>query len=174
MKKDKNYKKMSKDCFNDKVANTTLLMKYLDSKGGLDLVKEYYTDALPEYIKKYKGFGDAKKWVIRQIAKTGPHKYMKTVIDQAKKEGEYMSSIDDHEHIEESAEKIKTKIKCKYMKSLVKKAKKMECDFDIRDYYCNHACIPLLTLMHSDIYLNIEIELIDSGCIQTIRVDESI
>ena len=174
MTKNKNYKKMAKDCFRDKVDNTTLLMKFLHAKGGLDLVKEYYTDALPDYIHEYEGFGDAKMWVLRQVAKSGPRIYMKKVIDQGREDSEYMFPTENYEVIEISDKQIKSKLKCKYMKALVKKGKKYKCDFDIRDYYCNHACMPLLKKMHSHIYLDFQIELIDSGCIQTIQMDESV
>ncbi|MHA1314620.1 MAG: hypothetical protein ACTSRB_11995 [Candidatus Helarchaeota archaeon] len=40
MTKDKNFKKMAKLAFEDKVKNIIFMMKFLDSKGGLEEVKE--------------------------------------------------------------------------------------------------------------------------------------
>ena len=173
MIKNKNYKKMVKNAVDDKINNVVFLMKFLDSKGGSDLVKEYFSDALPTYIRDYEGSGDAKKWVLRQLLRSGHLNYMKKVLNEVQKGLEFLFPLENNKLLEESEEKCVTQIKCKYIKKLMKQAKKYECDFDIRDYYCNHACIPLISGGYSDIYLKIQVKLTDLGCIQTVKVDES-
>ncbi len=59
------------------------------------------------------------------------------------------------------------------MLNLEKTAKKFGCAFDIREYYCQNACIPLLSKILSDIYLRLNIDLTKDGCIQIIEIDKS-
>ncbi len=132
--KDKNFKKIAKLAFEDKIKNIIFMMKFLDSKGGLEEVEEYFAQAIPSYVMEFEGIGDAKKWLLRQLAKSDPHGYMTKITDKVKKE--------------------------------------FQCDFDVRNYYCTNACIPILSKVYADIYLNIDVELNENGCTQTISVDE--
>lgn len=171
MPKEKNYKKIVKGAFEDKANNIVFIMKFLDSKGGLNLVKEYFAEAVPNYILEYIGFGGAKKWVMRQWLKASPHGYLQKIGEEVKKDGDFLKQ--NFELIEETKTRIVSKIDCKYMRKLVKTGKKFECDFDIREYYCKNACIPLLSKVLSDIYLRLNVELIPDGCIQTVEIDKS-
>lgn len=172
MPKDKNYKKMVKAAFEDKVNNTIMMMKFLHSKGGLELVREYFGEAIPSYLLEFAGLGDAQKWVLRQLAKTSPHAFMKQVGEKSRKEGQYMTPLENYEVLEDTKEQIRARIKCRLIKNLVKQGNKFQCDFDVRDYYCNNACIPLLSKAYSDICLNIKVDLNEDGCVQTVQVDK--
>lgn len=171
MQKAKNYKKIAKYAFQDKVNNVVLLMKFLDSIGGQEMVRNYFAEALPKYILEFEGFGGTKKWVVRQWLKASPQGFIHKVLDQIKADGEFLQ--EKFELLEDTKDRIVVKINCKYMRSLAKKSKKYECDFFSRDYYCQNACIPLLTQVTSDIYLGLTVELTKDGCIQTIAFDKS-
>lgn len=173
MTKKKNYKKFHKNAFEDKINNVVLTMKFLNSKGGVELVEDFFGKFLPDQALEYEGTGDAKKWVLRQVLRAGHLGYMRRVLSEGQKAAEFIFPLDNYELLEESEEKSVTKVNCDYVKKLRKQGKKFECEFDIKDYYCNHACIPLLLRSYKDIYLDLDVELIDTGCIQTIKVDES-
>jgi len=170
--KDKNYKKIAKVAFEDKVNNILFIMKFLDSQGGLELIREYFTDAIPNYVLTFIGFGGAKKWVMRQWLKANPHGYMQKIIEKIKSDGEFLKQ--NFKTLEDSKDRIVSQIDCRYMRSLVKTGKKFECDFDIREYYCNNACIPLLSKILRDLYLRLSVELTNDGCLQTIEIDKSL
>ncbi len=171
MPKDKNYKSIANGAFEDKVNNIVFILKFLDSKGGLSLVKEYFTDAVPNYILQFVGFGGATKWVLRQILRTTPHVYLQKIVDRVKSDGDFLKQ--DFELKEDSKNRIVSQLNCRYMRALVKKGKKFKCDFDIREYYCQNACIPLLSKVMADVYLTLDAELTPKGCIQTITIDKS-
>ena len=167
----KNYKKLVKLAFMDKVKNTVILMKFLHAKGGINLVQEYFAEALPGYVLEYDRMGDAQRWVLRQLAKKTPHAFMKQVTEQAQKDTEFMTPRENFEILEDTKEQLAVSVKCEFLKQVLKEAKKYECDFDVREYYCKNACIPLLSKGYADIYMDLDIKLQDAGCIQTIRVD---
>ena len=169
----KNYKKLTKDALLDKAANTVMLMKFLNSKGGVNLVQEYFSDSIPNYILEFAGLGDAAKWILRQLARKSPNGFMNKVLNKSRDDGEYLAPLDSFETIENNKNHIITKINCLYLKKLRKKGKQYKCNFDMKEYYCKYACIPLLKKVHKDIYLNIDIELLKNGCIQTISVDST-
>ncbi|NVM56041.1 MAG: hypothetical protein HWN66_20250 [Candidatus Helarchaeota archaeon] len=171
MPKDKNYKKMVKGAFEDKANNIVFIMKFLDSKGGLNLVKEYFAEAVPNYILEFIGFGGAKKWIMRQWLKASPHGYLQKIGEEVKSDADFLKQ--NFELIEDAKTRIVSKIDCKYMRKLVKTGKKFGCEFDVREYYCQNACIPLLSKVLSDIYLRLNVELTQDGCIQIIEVDKS-
>ena len=75
--------------------------------------------------------------------------------------------------VEDNEQQIVTKLKCNYRKRLRKAAKQFHCDFYTDDYYCNNACIPILTKAHADIYLKFDVELTKDGCLQTVQIDRS-
>ncbi len=171
MPKDKNYKRLAKNAAEDKVNNTIFIMKFLNSKGGLDLIREYFVEAIPSYVLDFAGPGGAKKWVMRQWARKGALGYMKKIMETFKEDAEFINPSENYEIVEESEEQIVTQLKCKYRKRLIKTGKKCQCDFDVQDYYCNHACIPLLTKLYADAYMKISVALTKEGCIQTVQVD---
>ena len=173
MPKGKNYKKLVKLAFIDKIKNTVFMMKFLDAKGGLNLVREYFADALPGYILKYDGLGDAQKWILRQLARNSPHAFMRQIGEKARKDGEYMAPRENFDIIEDTKEQISVSIKCDFIKNILKQSKRFECNFDARDYYCNNACIPLLLKVYDDLYLQMDIQLNENGCVQTMRVNQS-
>jgi len=171
MSKDVNYKEIANNSFEDKVNNIVFIMKFLDERGGLNLVKEYFANAVPTYIIEFEGFGGAKKWVIRQWIRANPHGFLQKIGEQVKKDSGFLKQ--KFELIEDTKDCMVSKVNCKYMRSLVKKGKKYKCDFDMREYYCQNACIPLLSKIVSDIYLTFNAELTPDGCIQTIKMDKS-
>ncbi|MHA1381039.1 MAG: hypothetical protein ACTSRG_21945 [Candidatus Helarchaeota archaeon] len=147
-------------------------MKFLDSKGGLDLVKEYFAEAIPNYLLKYEGTGGAKKFIAKQWFKRNPSGYLHMIIDKLREDCEFLSQ--KHEIIEDRGEQLVSKIDCKYLRKLIRKGKTYGCEFDLRDYYCKNTCIPLLSKLLNDAYIKINVELIKNGCIQTITADKSI
>ena len=116
MSKNKNYKKMIKSAVDDKINNLVLLIKFLNSKGGSNLVKEYFSDALPTYIMEYEGSGDAKKWIMRQLLRSGHLSYMSKVLKEGKKGLEFLIPLENYKTLEESEEKCVTQVKCKLIK----------------------------------------------------------
>lgn len=169
MTKEKNYKNIAKSAFKDKVNNILFILKFLDAKGGLELIREYFTDAIPAYILEHEGFGGAKKWMLRQLLRTTPHGYMQKILDQVIQDGAFLNQ--NFKIIENTKEQITSEIDCKYMRALVKQGRKYDCNFDIREYYCQNACIPLLKKLLADVYLNLKVELIKNGCVQTLKID---
>ncbi|MHA1143888.1 MAG: hypothetical protein ACTSRW_04055 [Candidatus Helarchaeota archaeon] len=172
MTKDKNFKKIAKLAFEDKIKNIIFMMKFLDSKGGLEEVEEYFAQAIPSYVMEFEGIGDAKKWLLRQLAKSDPHGYMTKITDKVKKDSQFIIPLENYVMLEDVKDRISFQISCKFMKSMVKQGRKFQCDFDVRNYYCTNACIPILSKVYADIYLNIDVELNENGCTQTISVDE--
>ena len=173
MPKDKNYKKIAKGAAEDKVNNIVFIMKFLNSKGGLDLVREYFAESVPDYIIEYASPGGATKWVMRQWLKRGSHSYLKKIVSTMMEDGQLINPPENYEIIEDKNEQTVLKLKCNYRKRLVKTGKKLKCNFDIQEYYCNHACIPILSRIYADIYCKVKVDLTDEGCIQTIQIDKA-
>jgi len=171
--KEKNYKRIAKNAAKDKVSNIIFIMKFLNSKGGLELMREYFAEAIPRYVLDAEGVGGAKKWVMRQWAKRSAHGYMTKILETFKEDAELINPSENYELLEDSETKIVNKLKCNYRTRLIKAGKKYNCDFDVQEYYCNHACIPILSQIYADLYLIIDVELTKDGCIQTIQLDEA-
>lgn len=173
MTKEKNYKRIAKKAAEDKVNNLIFIMKFLNNKGGLSFIEEYFAEAIPNYVIEFEGVGGAKKWVMRQWIKRSPHDFMQKMSQTLVEDGEIINPAENYELLEDNEENIVSKLKCNLRKNLIKTAKKYQCDFDVQDYYCNHACIPILIKVCSDIYLKITVELTKDGCIQTLQIDKS-
>ena len=174
MGKEKNYKKLGKKAIEDKVSNIIFIMKFLDSTGGLELVRKYFADAIPSYLIEYAGTGKAGKLIFKQLLKRNPSGNIKRVVEQVKSDNEFLIPLDDYEPLEIIDNQVISKINCSYIKKLIKQGKKFHCDFNLRDYYCKNACIPLLSRLYSDIFLKLNAELTKNGCIQRIEIDESL
>ncbi|MHA1301431.1 MAG: hypothetical protein ACTSO9_18570 [Candidatus Helarchaeota archaeon] len=171
--KEKNYRKLAKKAYDDKVSNIIFVMKFLDSKGGLELVREYFAEAIPDYVLQYAGTGSAGKMILKQLLKRNPVANIKKIIEKVIDDSEFLIPKDNYEPLEIKEEEVISKIKCKYIRDLIKKGKKFKCDFDLREYYCNNACIPLLSKIYKDIFLNFDVEITKSGCIQRISIDKT-
>lgn len=176
MPKDKkDYKKLVKAAFDDKVSNVVYLLKFLDSKGGPELIREYYAEAIPNFFKKYSSPGETVKKLYRFWLKRNPVNNLKKVIDSIREGSEFYLPPENFKiSQEDEGNEIVSTIKCKYLKNITKQAKKYQCDFDTREYYCKQACIPLLTVLYSEFYLDLSIELTKQGCIQKVRINKEL
>ena len=96
MSKEKNYKEIANNAFKDKVNNIVFIMKFLNDRGGLELVREYFTDAVSSYIIKFEGFGGAKKWIIRQWIRASSKGYLNKILEQVLIPAILLRRIDHH------------------------------------------------------------------------------
>ena len=174
MTNNKDYKKLVKQAYDDKVNNIIYLLKFLNSKGGSELIKEYFGEAIPNYVKKYDAPGDAKRWIYRQWLKRDPVGNMKKVVDVIREGSEFYIPPKNFNTLEDEGNQLVSEIKCKYLKNLIKRAKKFGCEFDMRENYCKNACIPILTVLYSELYLDLSVELTKNGCKQTVVISESL
>ncbi len=173
MPKEKNYKRLLKNAVEDKINNIVFIMKFLNSKGGVELVEDYFANAIPSYVLEFGGVGGAKKWIMRQWLKRSARGYMEKIANTILEDSEWINPPENYEWIEDDENQMVLKLKCNYRKRLIKAGKKFKCEFDIRDYYCNHACIPILIKIYSDLYLKINVTLTKEGCLQSIEVDKA-
>ncbi|MHA1270981.1 MAG: hypothetical protein ACTSPY_14400 [Candidatus Helarchaeota archaeon] len=173
MTKDKNYKRFYKKSLEDKIRNIIYIMKFLNSIGGVDQVRKFFGELVPNELLQHEGPGDAKKWILKQMFKTSPTGTLQKLFSTVLSDNEWLIPLDCYETLEEGKELIKTKISCKYLKSLKKLAKKYKCDFDIQEYYCKNACNPLLKTVYSDVFIDFNVEFLDDGCIQTIKINKA-
>lgn len=176
MPKDKkDYKKLAKAAFDDKVSNVVYLLKFLDLKGGPELIREYYAEAIPNFIMKYSAPGETAKKLFRFWLKRNPVDNLKKIIDTIREGSEFYLPPENFKiSQEDEGKEIVSTIKCKYLKNITKQAKKFQCDFDIREYYCKQACIPLLTVLYSEFYLDFSVELTKKGCIQKVKINRGL
>ena len=128
---------MAKNALDDKVSNMIFIMKFLDEKGGLELVREYFTEAIPKYLLEFSGSGKAAKAIARQWLKRSPSGYLNMVLNKLREDADFLSQ--KFENIEDKGHIQVAKVDCKYIRKLVKGGKTYGCDFDIREYYCKNA-----------------------------------
>ncbi len=173
MTKDKkDYKKLLKAAFDDKVNHVVYLLKFLDSKGGPDLIREYYAEAIPNFVKKYSAPGETIKKLYKFWLRRNPVDNLKKVIDSIREGSEFYLPLENFRiSQEDEGNELVSDIKCKYLKNITKQAKKFQCNFDTREYYCKNACIPLLNILYSELFLDLRVELTKKGCIQKVRIN---
>ncbi|MBD3230399.1 MAG: hypothetical protein GF329_19625 [Candidatus Lokiarchaeota archaeon] len=170
MNKEKWFKKLWKSAMIDDYKNIIMLLRYLYETGGTEKVREYYKDYVPNYLIDYQGLGKGKLMMIKAWKKSSSSGYMHKICDNIIKE-RLCWYHDDYEILEDDKNKLVYKINCDFIKSMKKHSKKFNCDFDIREVFCENACIPLLKQLFKTFLLNLEIETTNAGCIQKTMID---
>jgi hypothetical protein len=170
MTHEKDLKRLFKNSFEDKLKNTIMMLMYLKDKAGETGVREYCGKAIPKYLFDYEGLGGAKLLLAKAWLKTNPHGYLKKITDDIIKSQEFIIPLEKYTIIQESKKELITKIDCDFIRALEKSSKKFKCAFNMRDCYCNEACIPMMTKVFENFFLKLEVELIKEGCVRKVLV----
>lgn len=169
MNKEKLFKNLWKSAMVDDYKNIIMFLRYLYDEGGVEKIRNYYENHIPNYLIDYEGLGKSKLLMMRAWKKSNPNGYMHKICDSIIDE-RFCWYQDDYEIIEETKNNLSIKINCKFIKSMKKHAKKFKCDFDIREVFCQNGCIPMLKKLFNNFLLNLEIEPTEHGCIQNASI----
>jgi len=173
MTKEKDLKRLLNISVEDKLKNTIMMLIYLRKKDGAAAIRDYYGNAIPEYLLEYEGLGAGKRMMAKTWLKTSPHSYLKKIMEGIKEDQEFIVPLEKYEILKDSKKEISTKIDCDFIRALEKSRIKFKCDFDMRECYCKEACTPMMKRILENFFLQAEVTLTETGCIRTVSVPDS-
>jgi hypothetical protein len=175
MMKEKDFKRLFTISLEDKLKNTLMMLIYLKRKDGAAAIRDYYGNAIPEYLLDYEGLGAGKRMMIKTWLKTNPHGYMKKIFDGIKEDQEFMVPLEKYKILKDTKKEISVEINCNFIRALEKSGKKFKCDFDLRECYCKDACTPMMKKVFENFFLQAEVTFTETGCIRTVLIpDETV
>ena len=172
MTKEKDLKRLFNLSLEDKLKNTIMMLIYLRKNGGAAAVRDYYGNAIPEYLLDYEGLGAGKRMMVKTWLKTSPHGYLKKITEGIKEDQAFMVPLEKYQMLNESKREIRTKIDCDFIRALEKSGKKFKCDFNVRDCYCKEACTPMMQKIFENFFLQSEVQYTETGCIRIVLVPD--